>query len=66
MARALLREPPVLVIDELLTRLPHSAYPGVVQRINNYPGVVIYAGDLPGINPTSSWQAAQLPASHQR
>ncbi|TAP25022.1 ABC transporter ATP-binding protein [Arthrobacter sp. S41] len=65
-ARALLREPPVLVIDELLTRLPHSAYPGVVQRVNNYPGVVIYAGDLPGINPTSSWQAAQLPASHQR
>jgi len=64
--RALLREPTVLVLDELLTRLPAQGYEQVVRRINNYPGVVIYAGDLPGIEPTSSWQPVGSPANHQQ
>ena len=64
-ARALLREPPVLVLDQILTRLPHAGYQYVVQRVNNYPGVVIFSGALPGIEATSLWCEAGLPANHQ-
>lgn len=64
-ARALLREPPVLVLDQLLTRLPQAGYQYVVQRVNTYPGVVIFSGALPGIEATSVWCEAGLPANHQ-
>lgn len=64
-ARALLREPPVLVLDGILTRLPPAGYQYVVQRVMNYPGVVIYSGQLPGIEATNSWRAAGWLISHQ-
>ncbi|WP_172512205.1 ABC transporter ATP-binding protein [Glutamicibacter mishrai] len=65
-ARALLREPPVLVLDELLTRLPADGYAYVLGRLNGYRGVVVYSGQLPGLQATSQWRAAGLPAGRQR
>jgi len=65
-ARAILRQPPVLVLDELATRLPPAGYAQLVQWVNSYPGVVIYCGQLPGIEPTSSWRTAELPAAHRQ
>ena len=64
-ARALLREPPVLVLDELATRLPAQGYAQLLERLEHYPGVVIYSGQLPGIKPTSSWRADGWPAARQ-
>ena len=65
-ARALLREPPVLVLDELLTRLPADGYAYVLGRLNGYRGVVVYSGQLPGLQATSQWRAAGLPAGRRR
>ncbi|MNW65253.1 hypothetical protein AAHB37_02730 [Glutamicibacter halophytocola] len=65
MARALLREPPVLVLDELATRLPAQGYAQLLEWLERYPGVVIYSGQLPGIEPTSSWRAGGWPAARQ-
>ncbi|WP_417364284.1 ABC transporter transmembrane domain-containing protein [Glutamicibacter arilaitensis] len=55
-ARALLREPPLLVLDSLLTRLPDQAYANVVKLLNEYPGVLLFSGGLPGLKETSSWR----------
>ena len=56
-ARALLREPPLLVLDSLLARLPDAAYATVAELLNDYPGVLIFSGELPGISETASWEA---------
>ncbi|MFJ2146494.1 ABC transporter transmembrane domain-containing protein [Glutamicibacter sp. NPDC087831] len=56
-ARALLREPPLLVVDSLLTRLPDGAYGDVAELLNGYPGVLLFSAGLPGIRETASWDA---------
>lgn len=62
-ARALLREPPVLVLDGLLARLPEQAYARVAELLSSYPGVVLHSGTLPGLQPTGYWDAADRETS---
>ncbi|HCJ53771.1 MAG TPA: hypothetical protein DHV61_04135 [Glutamicibacter sp.] len=56
-ARALLREPPLLVVDSLLARLPDDAYGDVAELLNGYPGVLLFSAGLPGIKETASWES---------
>ncbi|WP_404289145.1 ABC transporter transmembrane domain-containing protein [Glutamicibacter arilaitensis] len=56
-ARALLRQPPVLILDSVLNRLPSLAREAVIRKLNAYPGVVIFQGEISGLEATGTWQA---------
>ncbi|MGP9651411.1 ABC transporter transmembrane domain-containing protein [Glutamicibacter sp. AOP38-B1-38] len=64
MARALLRQPPVLILDPVLNRLPSAAREAVIRKLNEYPGVVIFQGEIPGLEATGTWQAPLRVGAH--
>lgn len=56
MARALLRQPAVLIVDSVINRLPREAQDRLATRLNDYPGVVIFHGEMTGIKATGTWE----------
>lgn len=56
LARALLDNPPLLLIDSVISQLDPRVLPRVAHLLNDYPGVVIYRGEIPGVPPTRLWQ----------
>lgn len=55
-ARAMLRQPAVLIVDSLINRLPKEAQTRLATSLNEYPGVVIFHGEINGIKATSTWE----------
>lgn len=55
LARAMLDEPQLLILDDIVGQLDERAAAGVADRLNRYPGVLLYRGKLPGVQPTRSW-----------
>ncbi|GGL98743.1 ABC transporter ATP-binding protein [Glutamicibacter protophormiae] len=56
LARALLEEPALLVLDGLPGALAPSAAREAGRLLAGYPGVVLYRGTLPGLHPTRRWE----------
>lgn len=54
--RAMLEQPQFLVIDEVVAQLDPSGWCTVRQLLNEYPGVLLYRGELPGVKPSRIWE----------
>lgn len=64
-ARALLRNPPVLILDSVIGQLPTASYQRLVDKLNNYPGVLLFHTDLPGLTATAQWGPQSLAVTDQ-
>ncbi|MFJ2619754.1 ABC transporter transmembrane domain-containing protein [Glutamicibacter sp. NPDC087344] len=56
LARALLEEPALLVLDGLPGALDPQVAEELGRLLQNYPGVLLYRGELPGLDPTGRWE----------
>lgn len=56
LARALLEKPALLVLDGLPGALSPGAAREAGRLLQDYPGVLLYRGTLPGLQPTRGWE----------